>query len=135
MFITVVAFLGNVLGTFLGKLRLMLMKMVHLNIEKEIGEDESKPKKPLYCRGLWWLGFGVIMLGVVCHVFALPYTSLVLITASLTLGIVFNTLLSIRFLGEQFIWKYDLPALSLLCLGALFLTLFSVPEEQLMTYD
>ena len=75
------------------------------------------------------------MLGVVCHVFALPYTSLVLITASMVLGIVFNTLLSIRFLGEQFIWKYDLPALSLLCLGALFLTLFSVPEEQLMTYD
>ena len=131
--LTLLAFAGNVLGTFISKFGLILMKMVHLNKEKETGEEEDK--KSIYCRGLWWLGFATIMCGVFICFFTLPYVSLVLVAAALILGVAFNTVLSIKLLGEQLIWKYDLPALSLMCIGALLLTLCSVPEENLMTYD
>ena len=131
--LTLLAFAGNLLGTFISKFGLILMKMVHLNKEKETGEEEDK--KSIYCRGLWWLGFASIMCGVMFCFFTLAYLSLILVGATLILGVAFNTLLSIKLLGEQFVWKYDLPALSLMCIGALLLTLCAVPEENLMTYE
>ena len=55
--------------------------------------------------------------------------------AGTVIGIAWNTVLSIKFLGEQLKWRYDLPALSLMAFGALILTLSAVPEKELLTYD
>ena len=132
---TSLAFAGCVVGICISKFGLMLMKLVHLNKEKDIGTEKEKTSRPVCCRGLWWLGFGFIMLGVALHFVTLPYTTLVLVAAGTVIGIAFNTVLSIKFLGEQFKWRYDLPALSMMAFGALVLTLSAVPEKSLMTYD
>ena len=132
---TAIAFAGCVLGICLGKIGLMLMKLVHLNKEKDIGTEREKTSKPVCCRALWWLGFVLIMIGVVFGFVTLPYISLVLVAASTVIGIAWNTVLSIKFLGEQLKWRYDLPALSLMAFGALILTLSAVPEKELLTYD
>jgi hypothetical protein len=42
---------------------------------------------------------------------------MVLLSQAWPISIVFNVFLSIKFLGEKFMWKYDLSALVLILLG------------------
>ena len=55
----------------------------------------------------------------------LAYADLVLISTNYIAGIIFNTFLSIKFLDEKFVWRYDLPALTLMCAGALTIVLLA----------
>ena len=67
------------------------------------------------------------------QVVALPYADLVLISTNAITAILFNTFLSIRYLGEKFVWKYDVPALTLMSLGALVIVLVSEADEKKFT--
>ena len=65
----------------------------------------------------------------------LAYADLVLISTNYIAGIIFNTFLSIRFLGEKFLWKYDLPAFALMAIGAMTIVLLADTDEKLFTPD
>ena len=65
----------------------------------------------------------------------LAYADLVLISTNMIAGIIFNTFLSIRFLGEKFLWKYDLPAFALMATGAITIVLLADTDEKLFTPD
>jgi len=62
----------NCIGPIFGSLATLLMKHSH-----NVGESE----KPLYYRGLWWLGLGSLFVSVGLDATALAYTSIGLIAA------------------------------------------------------
>ena len=65
----------------------------------------------------------------------LAYADLVLISTNMIVGVIFNTFLSIRFLGEKFLWKYDLPAITSMVVGAMTIVLLADTDEKLFTPD
>ena len=75
------------------------------------------------------------MVGVIIHIVALPYADLVLISTNMIWAIVFNTFLSIRYLGEKFIWKYDLVAFSFMGIGMMTIVLLANPDEVMYTAE
>ena len=60
----------------------------------------------------------------------LPYANLVLISSNMIAAIAFNTFLSIKFLGEKFILKYDLPAFSLMASGGIMIVLLAATKSE-----
>ena len=85
---------------------------------------------------MMWLGGGLIIaLGGVIQFMVMPYADLVLISTNMITGIIFNTFISIKFLDEQFLCKYDLPALSMMSLGALIIVLIAKPDESMFNKD
>lgn len=65
----------------------------------------------------------------------LPFADLVLLSQSASIGIIFSTFLSIKYLGEKFIIKYDLVAIALICTGSSLTILQSNKEEVLITQE
>ena len=63
----------------------------------------------------------------------LAYADLVLVSTNTVTAIAYNTFLSIKFLGESFIPKYDLPAFSLLGIGAIIITRLASTSEKHFT--
>ena len=60
----------------------------------------------------------------------LPYADLVLISTNAIAAILFNTFLSVKFVGEKFVWKYDVPAYTLMSLGAIVIVLQASSTEK-----
>ena len=69
------------------------------------------------------------------QVVVLPYADLVLISTNAITAIIFNTFLSIKYLGEQFVWKYDVPALSLMSIGGLIIVLLANSDDKKLKPD
>ena len=134
-----VAYLGNLLGILITKFGLFLQKLCLIELEKE-GAETADPSqlaniKPVYKRLQWLVGLVLLLVGGGMQVVALPYADLVLISTNAITAILFNTFLSIRYLGEKFIWRYDVPALTLMSLGALVIVLVSEVDEKKFTPD
>ena len=134
MFVALIAYFSHFVGTCCAKFGLFLQKRLHLQIEceeaqKEDIDDTQKNEMPVYCRWQWLLGFGFLAVAVAIHTFALPYADIVLISTNMIWGIVFNTFLSIRYLDEKFIWKYDLVAFSFMGFGMLTIILIANTDE------
>ena len=106
---------------------------MHLQLEqnKSSEVDEVNPsgkERPVFCRFQWIAGFVCLIGGGAIQFVSLPYIDLVLVSTNMISGIIFNTFLSIKFLDEKFVWRYDLPALTLLCAGALTIVLLANTE-------
>ena len=105
------------------------------SVQAEADNEESSKERPVYCRFQWVAGLVCILGGGAIQFAVLPYADLVLISTNMIAGVVFNTFLSIKFLGERFMWKYDLPALALMCAGALTIVLLAKTDVTLYTPD
>ena len=125
--------LGTLFGFFLytcaicsNQIAFTLMKLAHKEVEESNKNNEGAPKK-LVCTCKWICGFitlvaaSCLMLGKLYpfnqFLAALPFADMVLLSQAWPISIVFNVFLSIKFLGEKFLWKYDLSALVLILLG------------------
>ena len=138
MLVAILAYLGHLFGTLLVKVGLLFQKKTHINREKTLKNEEDLPsdtKRPFYCHPMWLAGGGIIVLGGVIQFLVLPYADLVLISTNMISGIIFNTLISIKFLNEQFLCKYDFPALGMMSIGALIIVLIAKPNERMYTKD
>ena len=67
--------------------------------------------------------------GVIGHVVALPFCDLTLIACNDSLAVLMNVYISKRYLGEKFVPKYDITAVTLIGLGTLFVVLMSNKEQ------
>ena len=65
----------------------------------------------------------------------LPYADLVLISTNSITAIAYNTFLSICFLGEKFIWKYDMPAFAFMGLGSITILFLASTSDKEFTHD
>ena len=73
--------------------------------------------------------------GSIINVAVLPYCELVVLSTVGVLGILINNALSVIFLGEKMIWRYDLPAILLILTGCLTVVLLSDYSSEKYTPD
>ena len=63
----------------------------------------------------------------------LPFVDLVILSTGTSIAIVLNTLLSVLYLGEKFVPRYDVTAFSLIIGGSLIICLISDYSETTFT--
>ena len=90
-------------------------------------------RKPVFCRCQWIVGFILMTLGGIFQIIALPFCDLVLISTNSITAILFNTFLSIRYLGEKFVPKYDVPSFTLMGAGGLTIVLLASHDDKKFT--
>ena len=97
--------------------------------------EEYVPRKikPIYCRFRWLAGFLLLICGASCHLLAIAFINVVLLSANAATAILVNALLSIYFLGEKFICKFDLLAWSLICAGNAMIISASLTDDRSYT--
>ena len=106
----------DTVGTFLNAYGLIQMKMAHQ--ESEQAATEGRSSNP-WCSGRWvFRGFGLVLLANTIHVLVLPFADMSLLTTTCSISILSSCFLSIKLLGETFVWKYDLTASLLICAGS-----------------
>ena len=107
------------------------MKQALLAAErKEASNDDPAKKRPNpYFTKRYVGGFILLALSGVTHVAVLPFCDLVLLSTLTAAGIVISTLLAIKYLGETFVCKYDLPSFTLIILGCTTIVVLSNQEE------
>jgi len=73
----------------------------------------------------------MVLLGLsaAVHGGTMPFCDLVLLSTLTAAGIVISEILSIKYLGEKFIFKYDMPSLALIILGCTTIVALSNQEE------
>ena len=96
-------------------------------------EENQVKSRPVFLRWRWIVGLIVMALGGVLQFLALPFADLVLISTNSIAAIIFNTFLSIRYLGEKFIWKYDVPAFSFMGLGGVIIVMMAKTDDRKYT--
>ena len=119
------AFIIDVIGTFLVQLSYMLMKLSHHSVE----DSHEKKRKSGFCTLKWWIGFSLICIGNLLHMVALPHLDLIIWTINSGTGLIFDIILSILILKEKFILKYDLTCFILVTAGCGTILLLSNQEE------
>jgi len=77
-------------------------------------------------------GFFCIIFGTVSNVVAIRYGNLLLLASSSALTMIFNTILSVYILHENFT-RWDLVAILLICLGSISCMFFSKTNESELT--
>ena len=79
----------------------------------------------VYCSITWVIGFACVILGSILNLVALPFCDLVLFSSTVGIGIVFNNVIAMWWLGEKMIWKYDIIAFVLVVGGSTAVILLS----------
>ena len=141
------AFLGHLAGMIVSKTGLFLQKLTHIERERRRGTptgvarfddnferiDANQERAPYYCNFKWICGLILLLLGGLIQLVVLPFADLVLISTNSITAIAYNTFLSIRCLGEKFVWKYDLPAFVIMGAGAVTIVMLASTTEKVFT--
>ena len=129
----IIAYIIDFLGTFGGQVAYILMKKGMIKVENS-GLNGTKKKIPFFtCE--WLSGFVVLTVASLIHVACLPFCDLVLLSTNTSIGIIINNILSVIYLKEQVVWKFDIIAISLICFGSLLIVLLSKYDEVKYTPD
>ena len=65
----------------------------------------------------------------------MPFCNIVLLSTSTATGIIMSTFLSIMYLGEKPVWKYDITSTTLIVTGCLVIVFLSSYEDITFTAD
>ena len=99
------------------------MKKAFLNVEK------SEKKVNPYCTKFYICGFLLLCISASGGAAVMPFVDMVLLSTNTAAGILMSTLISIKFLKEKFICKYDLPSFILIVTGCTTIVVLSNKEE------
>ena len=103
------------------------MKFAHIDAEKNQRTAVFSCKYISAILGL--VGGGVI------HIVVLPFCPLVLLATNSATAIVMSAILSVWFLEESIVWKYDLPAFVLISGGTTAMVMLSKENEVQLTTE
>ena len=117
----VTAFIIDVGATLLCQMSYILMKFAHIDAEK------SQKAAFLTCK--WILGVLCLIGGGVIHIVVMPFCPLVLLATNSATAIVMSAILSVWFLDESLVWRYDLPAFALISGGTTAMVMLSKETE------
>ena len=127
------AFLIDCCASFLVAVSYIAMKKGFIKVEHS-GLNGTKRRNPYFtCE--WIVGFLMLVVGSVIHVVVLPFVDLVILSTGTSIAIVMNTLLSVLYLGEKFVPRYDITAFSLIIVGSLAIVIMSDYSETTFTPD
>ena len=127
--IAIIAYFIDLTGTFFGQVGYLLMKQALLKAEDYAIKNPEKKVRSPYLSYRYLSGFILLGLSSMIHGAVLPFADLVLLSTITAAGIVFSTLLSVKFLKEKFICKYDLPSFTLIIIGCTIIVALSNQEE------
>ena len=106
-------------------LSLAMQKIGHRKIE-EAGEHGARA----HCKSMhWWIGIALLAAGSTLHVLAIPNADLSLFAANCAFAIVINMAVSLLFLDETFVAKYDLTAVLFMMMGC-GIVVFSANKDE-----
>ena len=129
--LAIVMFMVDCCATFVAQAAYIFMKKGHIEVENS-GLNGKKRKSP-YKTKKWIMGLVCLIVGNGGHIVALPFLDLVVLSTGTALAIVINTILSIMYLNERFVMKYDLTAFSLIISGSIMICLLSDYSETTYT--
>ena len=89
----------------------------------------------MFCSFKGLCGLFLVIVGSLGHFVALPFCDLTLIACNSSSAIIMNVFISVKWLGEKFVPKYDVTAMMLVFLGTLVIILLSNKEQQTFTVD
>ena len=131
--VPVIAYLVDLVATFLSELSYILMKKGMMKVEKT-GLNGTK-KKSGFCTWEWLSGWGCLTIASLVHISCLPFCDLVVLSTNSAIAIVLNDILSVAYLGEKVVWAYDVTACSLIVAGSLAIVFLSSYSETTYTPD
>ena len=93
--------------------------------KKQTMRSDETIEKTIFCslRGIASLLLTVV--GALGHFFALPFCDLTLLACNSSSAILLNVFIAWKYLGEKFVPKYDLTAMSLVSCGTMVIILIS----------
>ena len=127
------AYTGNIIGTLFSQIGYILMKKGMHKVEYS-GLNGGK-KKIGFFTWQWISGFLFLFLGSVINISVLPFCDLVVLSTIGALAILMNNALSVVFLKEKMVWRYDLPAIVLIIGGSLTIVFLSDYSKTTYTPD
>mmetsp|Transcript_43560 Transcript_43560/g.57673 ORF Transcript_43560/g.57673 Transcript_43560/m.57673 type:complete len:222 (+) Transcript_43560:33-698(+) len=127
------AYTANLLGTLLTQIGYILMKKGMHKVENS-GLNGGK-KKLGFFTWQWLTGFAFLAIGSITNVSVLPFCDLVVLSTIGALAILMNYGLSVFFLNETIVWRYDIPAILLIIGGSLTIVFLSDYSETTYTPD
>lgn len=83
----------------------------------------------------WMSGFGMMVIGQILHIVVLPFCDLVVLSTDTAQAILFSNLLSVLYLKEKFLWRFDGPAMFLIVIGSIIIVSLSNYNESVYTPD
>lgn len=98
---------------------------------KKSGQQVNVCRRVYY----WLVGFFAITISALTHLAVLPFCDMTLLSTTQATAIVSGVLLSIFWLKEPLVPKYDLPALSLMIVGGISIVAFTNKEVSNFTID
>ena len=129
--LAIIMFLVDCCATFVAQAAYIFMKKGHIEVENS-GLNGKKAKSP-YKTKKWIIGLLCLIVGNVLHIVVLPFLDLVVLSTGTAIAIVVNTVLSIIYLDERFVIKYDLTAFSLIIGGSIMICVLSDYSETTYT--
>ena len=84
----------------------------------------------MFCSWKGVLGLTLTIVGSAGHFLALPFCDLTLIACNSSTAILINVYISWKYLGEQFVAKYDVSAMALVFVGTLSIILISNKDQE-----
>ena len=107
------------------------MKRALIAVEKS-GMNGTKQKSVFRERN-YIIGFILLFIGSFWHVLVLPFCDVVLLSTNTATGIVMSTFLSIKYLDEKPVYKYDIPSVVLIVTGCIIIVLLSSYDDKTFT--
>ena len=129
---SLIAFLVDFIATAMNQASFAIQKVGHMDEEKRkrSGEESSDAtiQKNMFCSFKGLCGIFLVVVGSLGHFVALPFCDLTLIACNSSSAVLMNVFISTRWLGEKFVPKYDVSAMTLVFLGTLVIVLLSNKE-------
>ncbi len=130
--VSLIAFLVDWIATLLNQVSFTVQKLAHIDQEKkkqELSSDKTV-EKTMFCSWKGIVGFLLTLVGSAGHFLALPFCDLTLIACNSSTAILMNVYISWKYLGEKFVAKYDVSAMTLVFIGTLSIILISNKDQE-----
>ena len=105
-------------SALLGQIAFVIMKKSQI-------QTENQPQNCSFFQLKWLAGYLLLIMSSALMVLILPFCDLVLMSSSSAAAIMFGVILSVFWLNETFVWRYDMTAVLVIILGSVLTVLQS----------
>ena len=95
-----------------------------------MGVGTTKESRSVFCTGKGACALVLLVVAAILHIVALAHADITLLSCNASTSIVANVFISIKFLGERFDPKNDIPGLALIGIGCTMVVLLSNKESE-----
>jgi len=127
--------LSSLLFLAIGYLCTMLNQVSYVMMKQVQIQFENQPNTNSFFQCKWLTAYGLLWISSIITVLIIPYIDLVLISTQGAVAVIFSVILSVFWLKETFILRYDLPALTVIILGSVLMVLLANEKTEPYSLD